>query len=163
MLPRYYTRRHPPIISTLLLRSRYSSTSASAPKQNYKPLTNILIANRGEIALRVSRTASAHGIRTTTVYTDPDRLAPHAFCTPHSVNIGPPSAYLDVEKIIKAAKDSGCDSVHPGYGFLSENAKFAERCEQEGLVFIGPPPSAIEQMGNKRYAAPKSPSGFIMN
>ena len=67
------------------------------------------------------------------------------------MNIGPPSAYLDVEKIIKAAKESGCDSVHPGYGFLSENAKFAERCEQEGLVFIGPPPSAIEQMGNKRY------------
>ncbi|KAF8457451.1 carbamoyl-phosphate synthase L chain, ATP binding domain-containing protein [Terfezia claveryi] len=152
MIPQYYARtlrRPPPSIFTLFLRSRYSSTSTSTPQPNFKPLTNILIANRGEIALRVSRTASAHGIRTTTVYTEPDRLAPHALCTPHSVNIGPPSAYLDVEKIIKAAKDSSCDSVHPGYGFLSENAKFAERCEQEGLMFIGPPPSAIEKMGNK--------------
>lgn len=98
----------------------------------------------------MSRTASAHGVRTTTVYTEPDRLAQHALVTPYSVNIGPPSAYLDVEAIIKAAKDSGCDSVHPGYGFLSENSRFAKRCEDEGLTFIGPPPEAIEAMGNKR-------------
>ena len=98
----------------------------------------------------MSRTASAHGVRTTTVYTEPDRLAQHALVTPHSVNIGPPSAYLDVETIIRAAKDSGCDSVHPGYGFLSENSQFAKRCGDEGLIFIGPPPEAIEAMGNKR-------------
>ncbi|KAF8476196.1 carbamoyl-phosphate synthase L chain, ATP binding domain-containing protein [Kalaharituber pfeilii] len=126
-----------------------SSSTAASTLVPVKPLTNILIANRGEIALRVSRTALLHGIQTTTVYTDPDRLAQHALVTPHSVNIGPPAAYLDVEKIIKAAKDSGCDSVHPGYGFLSENSAFAKRCEEEGLIFIGPPPKAIEAMGNK--------------
>lgn len=117
-------------------RYRYSSTSTTA--STIKPLTSILIANRGEIALfavlsspfstvsptnkvvyrRVNRTASQYGIRTTTVYTEPDALAQHALVTPHSVNIGPPSAYLDVDKIIRAAKEYGCDSIHPGYGFV---------------------------------------------
>ncbi|CUS08368.1 unnamed protein product [Tuber aestivum] len=114
-----------------------------------RPLTSILIANRGEIALRVNRTASEYGIRTTTVYTDPDKHAQHASVTPHSVNLGPPSAYLDVDKIIKAAKERGCDSIHPGYGFLSENSAFAKRVTEEGLIFIGPPSTAIEAMGNK--------------
>lgn len=68
----------------------------------------------------MNRTASQYGIRTTTVYTEPDALAQHALVTPHSVNIGPPSAYLDVDKIIKAAKDRGCDSIHPGYGFVGD-------------------------------------------
>ncbi|RPB05248.1 3-methylcrotonyl-CoA carboxylase subunit alpha [Choiromyces venosus 120613-1] len=121
--------------------------SSSVPKT--RPLRSILIANRGEIALRVNRTASEYGIRTTTVYTDPDAHAQHASVTPHSVNLGPPSAYLDVDKIIKAAKERGCDSIHPGYGFLSENSAFAKRVTEEGLIFIGPPSTAIEAMGNK--------------
>ncbi|KAI5843433.1 carbamoyl-phosphate synthase L chain, ATP binding domain-containing protein [Morchella snyderi] len=133
-----------------LLRRPYS-TPAPAPASAVvpKPLTSILIANRGEIALRVNRTAAQHGIRTTTVYTDPDAHAQHALVTPHAYNIGAVAAYLDGEKIIGVAKKAGCDSVHPGYGFLSENSKFAKRCEEEGLVFIGPPPEAIERMGNK--------------
>ena len=164
MLPRYsqaVLRRRAPVLTSILSRggqrlitsttpSSQSTSTTTTTTPSIKPLTNILIANRGEIALRVSRTATQHGVRTTTVYTEPDRLAQHALITPHSVNIGPPSAYLDVEKIIKAAKDSGCDSVHPGYGFLSENSAFAKRCGEEGLVFIGPPPEAMEAMGNKR-------------
>ncbi|KAI5796355.1 3-methylcrotonyl-CoA carboxylase subunit alpha [Peziza echinospora] len=163
MLPRYsqaVLRRRAPVLTSVLSRGGQRLITSTSPSQStssttttatpsIKPLTNILIANRGEIALRVSRTATQHGVRTTTVYTEPDRLAQHALVTPHSVNIGPPSAYLDVEKIIKAAKDSGCDSVHPGYGFLSENSTFAKRCGEEGLVFIGPPPEAMEAMGNK--------------
>ncbi|KAH0604749.1 uncharacterized protein H6S33_006417 [Morchella sextelata] len=133
-----------------LLRRPYSTSAAAAAAGIVpKPLTSILIANRGEIALRVNRTATQHGIRTTTVYTDPDAHAQHALVTPHAYNIGPVAAYLDGEKIIGVAKRAGCDSVHPGYGFLSENSKFAKRCEEEGLVFIGPPPEAIERMGNK--------------
>ncbi|KAL7270811.1 hypothetical protein RUND412_006474 [Rhizina undulata] len=126
---------------------RSSTNAATQLKPN--PLQNILIANRGEIALRVNRTASLYGVRTTTIYTEPDELAQHALVTPHSVNIGPPSAYLDVEKIIRVAKERGCDSIHPGYGFLSENSGFAKRCAEEGIVFIGPPAAAIEAMGNK--------------
>lgn len=148
-----------PSIAALPTRPRYNSSLTTANSSSntgapFKSLQNILIANRGEIALRVSRTASLHGVRTTTVYTEPDKFSQHALVTPHSVNIGPPSAYLDVEKIIKAAKENGCDSVHPGYGFLSENSGFAKRCKEEGLVFIGPPPDAIEAMGNKRYVFP---------
>ena len=152
MIPRYTTRhilRAPlPLLRSPI--SRRLNSTLPDPATIIKPLTNILIANRGEIALRVHRTASLSGVRTTTVYTDPDRHAQHALVTPYSVNIGPPSAYLDIEKIIKAAKDNGCDSVHPGYGFLSENSKFAKRCAEEGLIFIGPPAHAIEAMGNKR-------------
>ncbi|KAH8147678.1 uncharacterized protein LAJ45_08142 [Morchella importuna] len=142
-------RRTTRTLSPLLLLRRPYSTPASAAGIVPKPLTSILIANRGEIALRVNRTATLHGIRTTTVYTDPDAHAQHALVTPHAYNIGPVAAYLDGEKIIGVAKRAGCDSVHPGYGFLSENSKFAKRCEEEGLVFIGPPPEAIERMGNK--------------
>lgn len=139
-----YIRRTTAHTARRLLRHSSSSSSTAA-----KPLTSILIANRGEIALRVNRTAALHGIRTTTVYTDPDARAQHALVTPHAYNIGPVAAYLDGEKIIGVAKRAGCDSVHPGYGFLSENSRFAKRCEEEGLVFIGPPPEAIERMGNK--------------
>lgn len=98
---------------------------------------------------RVSRTAAEHGIRTTTVYTDPDAQSAHVRASPFSHNLGPAAAYLDVEKVISAAKLNGCDAVHPGYGFLSENSHFATRCGEEGITFIGPPPSAMESMGNK--------------
>ncbi|EHK99068.1 putative Methylcrotonoyl-CoA carboxylase subunit alpha, mitochondrial [Glarea lozoyensis 74030] len=114
-----------------------------------QPITSVLIANRGEIALRVGRTASDLGVRCTTIYTDPDAHSQHALSSPFAVNLGAPSAYLDGERIIKAAKENGCEALHPGYGFLSENSAFAKRCVEEGLVFIGPPWKAIEAMGNK--------------
>ncbi|PSN60054.1 hypothetical protein BS50DRAFT_626334 [Corynespora cassiicola Philippines] len=125
--------------------ARHSSSSAST----IKPLTSVLIANRGEIALRVGRTASEYGIRTTTLYTDPDAKSQHALSSPYAVNLGDPSAYLDGDRIIQIAKDQGCQGIHPGYGFLSENPAFARKCTEAGITFIGPPWKAIEAMGSK--------------
>ncbi len=124
-------------------------SSACLRSVQAKQITSVLIANRGEIALRVGRTASELGVRCTTIYTDPDANSQHALSSPFSVNLGAPSAYLDGEKIIGVAKEQGCEALHPGYGFLSENSEFAKRCGEEGLVFIGPPWKAIEAMGNK--------------
>ncbi|KIX09464.1 uncharacterized protein Z518_00544 [Rhinocladiella mackenziei CBS 650.93] len=119
------------------------------PDQATKSLDSILIANRGEIAIRVNRTAAQHGIRTTTLYTRPDIFSQHAHSSPFSFNLGATAAYLDQEKILAIAKQQGCHAIHPGYGFLSENAEFAKRCAEEGVTFIGPPASAIEDMGDK--------------
>ncbi|KAL9085912.1 MAG: hypothetical protein Q9165_007395 [Trypethelium subeluteriae] len=127
---------------------RRQHTIATNPLET-QPLRSILIANRGEIALRVNRTASEYGIRTTTLYTDPDARSQHALSSPFAVNLGSPTAYLDGDRIIDVAKEQGCDGIHPGYGFLSENSAFAEKCKSAGLVFIGPPTEAIEAMGNK--------------
>ncbi|EUC36415.1 hypothetical protein COCCADRAFT_23845 [Bipolaris zeicola 26-R-13] len=124
---------------------RCNSTAAPTPKS----LTSVLIANRGEIALRVGRTASEYGIRTTTLYTDPDARSQHALSSPYAVNLGDPSAYLDGDRIIQIAKEQGCQGIHPGYGFLSENPTFARKCTDAGLTFIGPPWKAIESMGSK--------------
>ena len=137
---------------TSSLIARFSSITTSALPG--KPLTSILIANRGEIALRVSRTASQYGIKTNTIYTDPDAKSQHALSSPFAINLGDPSAYLDGDKIIEAAKLHGCTGIHPGYGFLSENSAFARKCTEAGLVFIGPPWQAMEAMGNKRYSIP---------
>ena len=115
----------------------------------------VLVANRGEIAWRVMRTAKAMGYRTVAVYSDADREAPHVAFADEAVRIGPPpvgESYLDVNRILDAARVSGADAVHPGYGFLSENETFAAACEKMGLVFIGPPPPAIAAMGNKAAA-----------
>src|SRR4029078_1449023 len=115
----------------------------------------ILIANRGEIACRVARTAKAFGYRTVAVFSDADAGAPHVRTADEAVRIGPPPAqesYLNVEVLLAAAKLAGADAVHPGYGFLSENAAFAEACSNAGLVFIGPPVAAIHAMGNKARA-----------
>ncbi|KAF2430831.1 3-methylcrotonyl-CoA carboxylase subunit alpha [Tothia fuscella] len=125
-----------------------TSTSTSTSSQT-KPLTNLLIANRGEIALRVGRTATDYGIRTTTIYTNPDSHSQHALSSPFAINLGDPSAYLDGDLIIKVAKQQGCEGIHPGYGFLSENPTFARKCTEAGLTFIGPPWEAIEAMGSK--------------
>ncbi|RFU32433.1 hypothetical protein B7463_g3933, partial [Scytalidium lignicola] len=124
----------------------YSTATSSIP---VTPISSVLIANRGEIALRVGRTAADLGVRCTTIYTDPDALSQHALSSPFAVNLGAPSAYLDGERIISVAKEQGCEALHPGYGFLSENSAFAKRCVEEGIVFIGPPWKAIEAMGNK--------------
>jgi len=115
----------------------------------------ILIANRGEIALRVMRTCHAMGISTVAVYSDPDARAPHVRVADEAVLIGPaPSkdSYLDIERIIEAGKRTGADAIHPGYGFLSENAEFAEACEAAGITFIGPSSDAIRKMGLKNTA-----------
>ncbi|WP_422000124.1 acetyl/propionyl/methylcrotonyl-CoA carboxylase subunit alpha [Reyranella sp.] len=117
--------------------------------------STILVANRGEIAWRVMRTAKAMGYRTVAVYSDADRDAPHVSFADQAVRIGPPpvgESYLDIGRILEAARASGADAVHPGYGFLSENEAFARACEAAGLVFIGPPPAAIAAMGNKAAA-----------
>ncbi len=112
----------------------------------------ILIANRGEIACRITRTARAMGYRTVAVFTDPDAGAPHALAADLAVPIGGARAYLDGAAVIDAARRSGAQAVHPGYGFLSENADFARACAEAGLVFIGPPPDAIALMGDKGAA-----------
>ncbi|TQS72316.1 acetyl/propionyl/methylcrotonyl-CoA carboxylase subunit alpha [Rhodobacteraceae bacterium] len=112
----------------------------------------ILIANRGEIACRVIKTARRMGIKTVAVYSDADALAMHVKMADEAVHIGPPPAnqsYIVIDKILDAIRQTGAQAVHPGYGFLSENAKFAEALAQEGVAFIGPPVSAIEQMGDK--------------
>ncbi|MFT5483731.1 MAG: geranyl-CoA carboxylase alpha subunit, partial [Halieaceae bacterium] len=114
--------------------------------------TSILIANRGEIACRVIRTAKALGYRTVAVYSDADATAPHVKMADESVHIGASpvnESYLVAEKILDAARSSGAEAIHPGYGFLSENADFAQACEDAGLVFIGPGVEAINVMGNK--------------
>lgn len=127
--------------------SRAASSVSSTRAQS--SLDSILIANRGEIALRVGRTAAEHGIRVTTLYTDPDSRAQHALSSPFAYNLGSVSAYLDGDRIIEIAKKEGCRGIHPGYGFLSENSAFARKCTEAGLVFIGPPWKAIEDMGDK--------------
>jgi acetyl-CoA carboxylase biotin carboxylase subunit len=112
----------------------------------------VLIANRGEIAIRIVRACREEGIESVAVYSDADRDSPHVRAADRAVFIGPaPSSesYLSTPAIIGAARATSCDALHPGYGFLSENPAFARQCEQEGLVFIGPPAAIIERMGSK--------------
>ncbi len=112
----------------------------------------ILIANRGEIACRVIKTARKMGIKTVAIYSDADRQALHVEMADEAIHIGPPPAnqsYIVIDKVMEAIKASGAQAVHPGYGFLSENAKFAEALEAAGVAFVGPPKGAIESMGDK--------------
>ena len=120
-----------------------------------KNFNKILIANRGEIAVRVMRSAHALGYKTVAVYSQADAQAPHVALAGEAVLIGPPpvsQSYLSQENILKAAAATKADAIHPGYGFLSENAAFAQACAQAGIVFIGPSPEAIQLMGNKAEA-----------
>ncbi|KAH3857632.1 hypothetical protein DPMN_100243, partial [Dreissena polymorpha] len=126
----------------------------------YSPIQKILIANRGEIACRVIKTARSLGIKTVSVFSDADKNALHVAMADEAYNIGPAAAnqsYLCQDKIMTIAKQSGAQAIHPGYGFLSENVEFAEMCAREGIIFIGPPSSAIRDMGIK------STSKYIMS
>ncbi len=117
--------------------------------------TKILIANRGEIACRVAATARRLGVRTVAVYSDADAQAAHVAACDEVVHIGaasPRESYLRIERILQAAKDTGAQAIHPGYGFLSENEHFAQACADAGIAFIGPPASAIAAMGSKSAA-----------
>ncbi|KAH9729746.1 methylcrotonoyl-CoA carboxylase subunit alpha [Citrus sinensis] len=148
------TLRRKPNDTSFILQSRLFSVSKSGCKSDDKQqrIEKILIANRGEIACRIMRTAKRLGIRTVAVYSDADRDSLHVKSADEAIRIGPPPArlsYLNGSSIVDAAIRTGAQAIHPGYGFLSESADFAQLCGDNGLTFIGPPVSAIRDMGDK--------------
>src|SRR3954449_1323670 len=129
-----------------------TSATASSGCRGHDMFETVLVANRGEIAVRVIRTLRRMGIRSVAVYSDADAGARHVRDADVAVRLGPPApreSYLAIDRILAAAAATGAEAVHPGYGFLSENAAFATACAEAGLVFIGPPARAVEVMGDK--------------
>lgn len=118
-------------------------------------IKKVLVANRGEIALRIMRTCREMEIKTVAIYSTPDASAPHVLFADESVWVGAAASsesYLDIDKVIDAARQTGCEAIHPGYGFLSENGEFSNRCKDEGIIFIGPSAESIRLMGDKTAA-----------
>src|SRR5438552_13055767 len=117
-------------------------------------LARLLIANRGEIAIRIARTAADLGIETVGVFAEDDATSLHRrhVDAARALRGGGPRAYLDVEQLLSVARETGCDAVHPGYGFLSEQSAFARRCAEAGLVFVGPRPETLALLGDKAAA-----------
>ena len=118
-------------------------------------MKRVLVANRGEIALRIIRACHEEGLEAVAVYSSADRASPHVRAADRAVPIGPatPSeSYLRIDRLVQAALDTGADAIHPGYGFLAERAAFAEAVDAAGLIFVGPPASAIRAMGDKTEA-----------
>ena len=115
-------------------------------------IRKLLVANRSEIAIRVMRAAAEMGIKTVAIYANEDRFALHRFMADESYRVGagkkPIAAYLDIEGIIRIARQARVDAIHPGYGFLSENPDFAEACAEAGILFIGPEPQVMRTLGN---------------
>src|SRR6478752_697576 len=118
------------------------------------PLQKLLIANRGEIAIRIARAAGESGLATVAIYPADDAQSLHvrAADAAHEIPGQGARAYLDIEAVVAAAKATGCDALHPGYGFLSENTALARRCAEDGIVFVGPSPEALELFGDKAEA-----------
>ncbi|HEU5074054.1 MAG TPA: biotin carboxylase N-terminal domain-containing protein, partial [Polyangiaceae bacterium] len=115
-------------------------------------MKKVLIANRGEIAVRIARALREAELSAVAIYSDADSAAQHVRAADEAYRVGPAPAsesYLDVARILEIARHAGCDAVHPGYGFLAENAEFARACGEAGLTFIGPPAAAIDAMGHK--------------
>ncbi|KAA3471163.1 methylcrotonoyl-CoA carboxylase subunit alpha, mitochondrial [Gossypium australe] len=143
-------RRKPAVLLQVRLLSSYGPPPGTTSQQ--QRIEKILVANRGEIACRIMRTAKRLGIRTVAVYSDADKDSFHVKSADEAVHIGPPPArlsYLNGSSIVEAAVRTGAQAVHPGYGFLSESSEFAQLVEDRGLTFIGPPASAIRDMGDK--------------
>ena len=117
------------------------------------PIQKLLVANRSEIAIRVFRAANELGLKTVAVYADEDKLALHRFKADEAYRIGqgmgPIEAYLSIPEVIRVARESGADAIHPGYGFLSESPDFAEACAEAGIVFVGPTPETMRRLGDK--------------
>lgn len=149
-----FTKTNKKALHTLLQLGQSSSCSSRRlfSTQDVKMFSKILIANRGEIACRVIETARKMGVRTVAVYSDIDKDSKHVALADESYYVGPNPAsesYLMADKILEVAKASGAQAVHPGYGFLSENAEFSNACAENGIKFIGPPAKAIIDMGSK--------------
>ena len=133
----------------------YQKHLKSESEKHKKPFNSVLVANRGEIAVRIIKTLKKLGIKSIAIYSDPDKYAEHALIADVAVPLHGTTAaqtYIDIDKVIKAAKDTGAEAIIPGYGFLSENADFSDRCGKEGIVFVGPSGDAIRKLGLKHSA-----------
>src|SRR5687768_16072010 len=121
-----------------------------------RKITKLLVANRGEIAIRILRACTELEIRTVAIYTYEDRYSLHRYKADEAYQVGadddPLKPYLDIDSIIGIAKDIGAEAIHPGYGFLSENFEFARRCRENNIIFIGPDPEVMQQLGDKVLA-----------